>query len=160
MGTRKIPPQRAFRNFGSATGPDRKIFLGFALRNFGGDSLRHAGGGGREGAFLIVPSPLPPPVVLVCAGGRLTATGGGILYTLIPKGDCIPLWEPPCWTALSVGYRRHLPRGGRQVLAPLWGPPFGASLRRDDSVIRGARFLRPGTVRFCEASSFIPFHIL
>ena len=43
----------------------------------------------------VPPAPLPPPVVLVCAGGRLTATGGGILYTLIPKGDCIPLREPP-----------------------------------------------------------------
>ena len=47
------------------------------------------------------PHPLPPPVALVCAGGRLTATGGGLLIS--SKGGQAPPLYPP------TGERSHLP---------------------------------------------------
>ena len=124
-----------------------------------GETVSSQSDDGR-GDWLCASRPLTPSRCSSLCGRQAHCNGRGNALYSRPKGGFHPPLGTTYWTALSVGYRRHLPRRRRQVLAPLWGPPFGASLRRDDSVIRGARILRPGTVRFCEASSFIPFHIL
>ena len=108
-----------------------------------GPPFRHDGGcdssplwGSRDGRGTY---PLPPPVVTVCTGGNLAATGGGgYSIHLISKGELtLPLWNPLCGKpGLSV------PLGGRGPGAQ-WAPPRtdrGGS--RDRSPLKKLYFLQ------------------
>ena len=111
----------------------------------------------------VPPTPLPPPVVLVCAGGRLTATGGGrLFYKSHFKGG----FHPPLGTPLlDCPLSRLSPAPPPQGEASL-GAPMGAM---GPSPVSAPTTVGPGRappgglwgkVRFCKASSAIPFHTL
>ena len=81
------------------------------------------------------PLPLPPPVALVCAGGRLTATGGGFLiskYKVFQRGASRSRLPPR--SAMDGRHRRP---------SPLCIPPRGRALPRTPSYEAGLRSRLP-----------------